>query len=279
MEKQIKAINFEIKDIDEKGRSFLAVASTEDVDRDGDRIMATGWDLASFKQNPVIPWAHNYSNPPIAKAAEIFIENNRLMFRPIFASADDYPFADTIWKLYKGGFLKSFSVGFRAKRWEYVDRGKGIRGRDFSEQELWEISACTIPSNPNALIAAKSAGVITDEEVQAFEDTGAPDDGNALKTSDEEFKKFALKSFEEFQKYFQTTNEMLAEIRAALIKQPEPPDEDPDSIDNHQLLIVNQETLSPGDIAEAVNKAVEGAVERIFQTVDKCIKYHKGIVD
>ena len=173
MEKILKTLNIEIKDIDDEERSFLAVASTEDIDRDGDRIMSAGWNMDNYLKNPVIPWAHNYSEPPVARAEDIWVEDGRLMFRPKFPEPDAYPYAETIWKLYKGGFLKAFSVGFRPIRREIVDRGKGIRGYDYMEQELWEISACTIPSNPNALVAAKAQGIISDEEMKKFEVGGA----------------------------------------------------------------------------------------------------------
>lgn len=177
MEKVLKAIHCEIKQesVNDEERSFLAVASTEDIDRDGDRIMAAGWDVENFLKNPVIPWSHNYGEPPVARATEIGVRDGRLEFRPQFAKADEYPFADTIWKLYKGGYLKAFSVGFRPKRWEWVERGKGVRGRDYQEQELWEISACTVPSNPHALVAAKGAGVITAEQAAALESASRKD--------------------------------------------------------------------------------------------------------
>jgi len=170
MEKKVKTIPFEIKDINEKDRTFLAVASTETIDRDNDRIMSDGWDLANFKKNPVIPWAHRYSDPPVAQATEIKIADKQLVFQAKFATKEDYPFADTIFNLYKGGFLRSFSVGFMPKRWEQVEREKGM-GNDFLEQELWEISACTVPSNPEALIAAKAHGVITDADLKLLTKT------------------------------------------------------------------------------------------------------------
>jgi len=169
MARTFKAVPVEIKEVDEEQRSFLAVASTEDIDRDNDRIMADGWNLDNFKTNPVVPWAHRYGDPPVAQATDVFVDRGKLMFRPKFATADEYPFADTIFKLYKGGFLRTFSVGFDPKRYEIVEREKGRRGYDFLEQELWEISACTVPSNPNALVAAKTKGVIGEEEFEEAE--------------------------------------------------------------------------------------------------------------
>lgn len=176
MEKQVKTIPFEIKEINEEDRSFLAVASTEDVDRDNDRIMSTGWDLENFSKNPVVPWAHRYGDPPVARATAVAVVDGRLTFRPKFADREEYAFADTIFRLYKGGFLRAFSVGFMPKRYEIVERAKGRRGYDFLEQELWEISACTVPSNPNALVAAKQKGVISDEEAQEIEERSEGDD-------------------------------------------------------------------------------------------------------
>ncbi len=172
MDRKRKVIACEIKEFDDETRSFLAVASTEDLDRDNDRIMSDGWDLDNFLKNPVIPWSHRYGDPPVAQATEVYVEDGKLMFRPKFATKEQYDFADTIYRLYKGGFLRSFSVGFMPKRFEVVDRdekaqGKG-RGYDFLEQELWEISAVTVPANPNALVAAKQKGVISEEEANAL---------------------------------------------------------------------------------------------------------------
>lgn len=161
MERVEKTLGFEIREIDEKKRSFLAVASTGEVDRDGDRIRVSGWDLTNFLKNPVIPWAHDYTRPPVAKALSAEVTGSSLVFRPAFPAPGDYPFADTIWRLYKDGFLRAFSVGFRPLRWEWVERqgpdGGSLRGRDFLEQELWEISACVVPANAQALVAAKLA--------------------------------------------------------------------------------------------------------------------------
>jgi len=175
MEKKKKTISFEIKEIDNEDRSFLAVGSTEDVDRDFDRIIAAGWDLENFKRNPVIPWAHKYGDPPVAQAKEIYVDDDRLMFRPKFATLTEYPFADTIYNLYKGGYLRSFSVGFMPKRYQIVERAYKRLGYDYLEQELWEISACTVPSNPNALVSAKSNGVLTEADYERLSVETLPD--------------------------------------------------------------------------------------------------------
>jgi HK97 family phage prohead protease len=171
MERVEKTLGFEIKEIDEKTRSFLAVASTEEVDRDGDLIRVAGWDLTNFLKNPVIPWAHDYTRPPVAKAETAEVRDGKLVFRPRFPNPGDYPFADTVWRLYRDGFLRAFSVGFRPLKWEWVERegadGARTRGRDFVEQELWEISACVVPANAHSLIASKLAEKPGKDDVSA----------------------------------------------------------------------------------------------------------------
>lgn len=180
MEFKNKAMHVEIKDLDDDDRSFLAVASDESVDRDGDVIKQAGWQLDNFIKNPVIPWSHDYSQPPVAKATDVRVEDGKLMFRPKFASADDYPFADTIYRLYKGGFLHSFSVGFKAINYNEV-KEDGRHGYDIEKAELYEVSAVTVPANPNAVALAVSKGVITEDEARALE---PPDMAARLKDMD-----------------------------------------------------------------------------------------------
>lgn len=152
-----------VKQLDDTTRSFWAVASTGEVDRDGDRIDPRGWDLTSFRQNPVIAWAHDYSQPPVAKALDVRLDGDRLCFKPQFATKDQYPFADTIYRLYAGGFLSAFSVGFRPLDARPVTRlaaGHKIVGTDYLKQELFEISCVTVPANPGALLDAHKEGVL-----------------------------------------------------------------------------------------------------------------------
>lgn len=168
-----KDVAIHIKGASDSARILVIAASTEDVDRDGDRIMASGWRLDNFMRNPVVPWAHNYSEPPVAKALSARVENTRLTMKIQFPTAEEYSFADTVFRLYKGGYLSAFSVGFKPLRWNAVERYVGstkISGRDYLEQELWEVSAVTVPSNPNALTLAKSAGILRGKEFDRLQE-------------------------------------------------------------------------------------------------------------
>lgn len=149
-----KTLDCQLGQLDDQTRTFWAVASTDQVDRQGDSIDAAGWDFANFLNNPVIAWAHDYNQPPVAKALELRVENGRLLFLAQFPTAEEYPFADTVWRLYKGGYMRAFSVGFAPLQSRVESRvidGRAVAGNHYLKQELYEISCVTLPANPEAL--------------------------------------------------------------------------------------------------------------------------------
>jgi len=165
-----KDVTVTVKDSDDEKRRITFVASTEDVDRDNDTIRVDGWSWKNFLKNPVMPWGHNYSLPPVARIPKVWIEDKALMIEAEFPTVDtvgENSFEDKIYKMYRDKFLNTVSVGFNPTRYEWVERDKGAMGIDFIEQELWEVSACTIPSNPNAvMVRAKDAGILTDDDIE-----------------------------------------------------------------------------------------------------------------
>lgn len=151
-----KVLDFEVGQVDDQRRTFWAVASTDQVDRQGDSVAADGWDFANFLKNPVIPWSHDYNRPPVAKALEVKVTDGRLWFMAQFPTAEEYAFADTIFRLYRGGFLRAFSVGFAPLASEVAAsqvNGRLVTGTRYLKQELYEISCVTLPANPEALAA------------------------------------------------------------------------------------------------------------------------------
>jgi len=157
----VKAMDYtveKIEQLDDALKTFIAVASTEDEDRDKDIIRQDGWDLKNFKKNPMIPWSHNYWGIPIGKSLKTWVdkESKQLLFKPQFDINDEDSMK--IFNKYKNGFLKSFSVGFRGLKYEYRDDDdRWWGGIEFLEQELLEISAVTIPANPNATVSLNGA--------------------------------------------------------------------------------------------------------------------------
>lgn len=156
MNRQSKTINFNVKQIGDD-RILRFIGSTEHEDRDGDTLSINGWDLKNYLKNPVFLWAHDYNIPPIGRALKVAVQNKKLVFDIEFPAKGIYPFADTIYELYKGGFLNATSVGFVGK--EATPTATGFH---FTKQELLELSAVPVPSNPTALQQAKSLGLINE---------------------------------------------------------------------------------------------------------------------
>ena len=163
-----KVIPCEVKKV--KERTYEFTASTEDIDRDGEVIEAAGWQLANFKKNPVIMFAHNYYTLPVGRAPKVWVEGKALKNHVEFPEAGTYDFADICERMVDKGFLRAESVGFLPDP-DAIEQGDGKKKprQTYKKQELLEISLVPVPSQPNALMAAKNAGVITDKEFEYCE--------------------------------------------------------------------------------------------------------------
>jgi HK97 family phage prohead protease len=158
-----KLLDVDIKEAGERVLQFIG--SSETPDRDGEVILSSGWDLKNYKKNPVFLWAHRYDQPPVGRATKVKVKDGQLVFDVEFAPRETYEFADTIYKLYKGGFLHATSVGFLPIDFEDGDGQKTPR-RTFKKQELLELSGCPVPSQPDALRLACDSGVVTVKQLQ-----------------------------------------------------------------------------------------------------------------
>src|SRR6266567_6920071 len=144
-------------------------SSDETLDRYKEVISVAGWRLENYRKNPVVQNAHNYSSlaDTIGKSLITEVRRDHLFQRVQFA-VEDNPMAKLAYALCKGGFLKAVSVGFIPLRWENLpDAGSPIRRR-YLEQELLEVSAVSIPANPNALTLGLEAGAIEKADLQAL---------------------------------------------------------------------------------------------------------------
>jgi hypothetical protein len=145
-----------VKDINENARTLVIVGTDETKDRDGDVISIKGWVLDNFLKNPVFLYGHDYHSVPIGAASKVVRRKNpdRLEFHEKFPSRGIYPFADMIFELFREKILNASSVGFIPIEWEPLDKDtdpNGWNGRKFIKQELLELSAVPVPSNPAAL--------------------------------------------------------------------------------------------------------------------------------
>lgn len=138
-------------------RAVDFILSTAEKDRVGDCIDPKGWRLDPYLKNPVVLWQHNRDLPPIAKATNVRVEGGSLKATATFATAEQNPLADTVYRLLQGGFLNAVSVGFRPLK--YAFREGDDFGIDFQEQELLEFSVVNVPCHQGALAEARSKGI------------------------------------------------------------------------------------------------------------------------
>jgi len=139
------------------GGPLVFVASTGEVDRHGDTVAPEGWRLDAYRDNPVVLWAHDYGEPAIGRAEAVWSDGRALRARLEFAPTE---FAGQVERLYRQGYQKGVSVGFRPLRFE--ERRDPVNGAflgiRFLEQELLEISAVPVPANGGALLAEDAPG-------------------------------------------------------------------------------------------------------------------------
>jgi len=141
-------------------RALNWTITTTKRDRAGDIVEAKGAKLANFRKNPVVLLAHDYKGLSIAKAEKLEKTDEKIMAKVVFPPEGDYPLADTVYKLYKGKFMRACSIGFIPIKSEDIvddedkDRDKEsyrTTGRRIKIWELVEFSACAIGMNPDAL--------------------------------------------------------------------------------------------------------------------------------
>lgn len=152
------------------------VASDESVDRMGDIIRVSGWELGNYKRNPIVLFQHQASNP-VGISTKVWIDGKKLMSRIKLAAEGTSPFIDTLRKLLEQRIIRAVSVGFGVtKQPNYLrdESNDRITGLEFVGQELHEISLVSIPANANALAMAKSLHIPELHMQRVFErDKGA----------------------------------------------------------------------------------------------------------
>ncbi len=146
------------------------VGSSETPDRHGDIVKSDGWKLDADKANPVFLWGHDHRQLPVGKAVDVRInqKEKRLEFSIKFA-VEEYAFAATVYKLFKSGFLNATSVGFMVLDYDYDEEQDAFI---LKENELLELSAVTVPANPDALIINSAKGLFNERDVERLKQEG-----------------------------------------------------------------------------------------------------------
>lgn len=143
-------LNTQCRVIDEDKRIVEFIGSTERVDRYGTSLR--GWDLTEYKKNPVFLYGHDYYFPPIGAAKRVWRDKEKnLLFRIAYVPGDLFPFAEFIFQMVKGKWLRATSVGFIPGDVKYPDRDSEESAVLLLDNELLELSQVTVPANPDAL--------------------------------------------------------------------------------------------------------------------------------
>ena len=149
------------------------VSSDETLDRYNEIIVASGWRLANYQQNPVFQNSHQYGDIIFTLGKAITTEirvgmtstSSPYLYQRIQFATEANPIAKIAYGLYRGEFLNAVSVGFAPLRWENGTEKTAYR-RKYLEQELLEVSAVGIPANPNALALGLKSGAIAKSDLR-----------------------------------------------------------------------------------------------------------------
>ena len=131
------------------------IATTNAVDRDGEVVDPRGvknFD-AFMATNPVILWQHKHDQAPVGKATGGTVTDDRIELSIEWAPT---AMGQEVKSLYDNGFMNSFSIGF------IPSKSENKAGQfTWTEWELLEVSAVSIPANPTANIirSAEAAGL------------------------------------------------------------------------------------------------------------------------
>ena len=138
-----------IKSIDAPTRRIQGIASTPDVDRDGDVLDPAG---VTFR-NPVPLLLHHRQTEPIGTAV-LTVTPDGIVFDATLPIVDELgPLrtrVDDVWQSVKAGVLSGASIGFRILADGVKQLAPGRR--HLTRTEICELSLVTIPSNANATI-------------------------------------------------------------------------------------------------------------------------------
>lgn len=171
----VKEFSFKSSAIDEKNRQIRFLASTPDIDRDGERFLPSAFELhlAEFMTNPVFLACHQHrlsdgTPPVIGCVVRAWIDAAGLWSIVQFAESE---LGEKYWQLYRDGFMKAVSVGFIPIKW-HEELIEGKRVTTYDEVEWIELSACAVPSNRGALARSKQrkldfVGAKRDEKILA----------------------------------------------------------------------------------------------------------------
>lgn len=220
MEKTFAYSFLNVKEVDEDKREIRGMASTPEIDRQGDIVEPKG---AEFADNIPLLWQHDSSQPvgrvKLGKATKEGIPFTAKILK--FAEpAGLKARVDEAWQSVKSGLISAVSIGFRPKEYSIIDETGGLR---FTAIEIMELSLVTIPANAGATIqAVKSADFIQRAALGALPPSGVTEKKNKPITLTPKEGKTMKKSFkEQVKSYEEELDKIDKELDAILEKSAE----------------------------------------------------------
>jgi hypothetical protein len=175
----------QIKVIDAAKGTVEYIASDESIDSCQEVIAASGWQFNRFQKNAPFVDSHNYSSIDclLGSVVDYRVENQQLVETVQWAI--DVPtnfLAIKGFQMTQAGYLKAVSVGFipleyvgkwdTTGTWDEVmdDLGMGALEDSircvYTRQEQFELSACCIGANGNAVARSFKAGILSDADLE-----------------------------------------------------------------------------------------------------------------
>ena len=166
-----------IKALDDDARTFSGIATTPTVDRVGDIIDPLGVKFT----NPLPLLSQHKHDKPIGKVWFEKPTKDGIAFRAEIPKIEEpgelQDRVNTAWGEIKYGLVTATSVGFRPIEYSFMESG----GVHYTETEVFELSAVTIPAQADAIIsqvksidaAFRAAEGIPDPEIPANPESAA----------------------------------------------------------------------------------------------------------
>lgn len=165
------------------GKSQRFRMSTPDSDRYRD-IVIQDWITTGFDQNPVAPWNHDYSIPPIGRWERVGLSGPPgsvcLEGYLVFDDSPDNPLAQLVARQYRDRFLNTCSVGFiptMVSRRSELDPDDPMHSREgyvFRGNQLLECSAVVVPGNAGAVMLSTPGAAAAPPDTHPMEWLSTP---------------------------------------------------------------------------------------------------------
>jgi HK97 family phage prohead protease len=152
MDRLGRAYSFiEIKAVDEDKRILEGVATTPTPDRMQDIVNPLG---AQFTLPIPFLWQHRHDEP-IGHVIDADVKKTGIRFKAQIEQTGEpgrlKERLDEAWQSLKLKLVRATSIGFAPLKWSFLENGGGI---EYEEWDWLELSAVTIPAQPEAVITA-----------------------------------------------------------------------------------------------------------------------------